>query len=234
MSHSRRTVSRALTRGMIGLAAAGLAAGVALAGAPVAGARAPHTVSPGDEIDVKYGHSGSRCTLGYTFTDPASHITYGITAGHCNDGSRSSVIDRTTGTAGRFTFSEGTTAAPLNTDFGLVDFGQSRAVKLMYGQPVDTITAIDPSKPVCHDGIRTGISCGHYAGCLSGDQHLTRGMPASIPGDSGGPVWQPTRDGHANIVGIWLGEHNDPDGSFGRFTSLKDVLPALSARARVL
>lgn len=220
-----------LAQFLSGAAAAAIAAGIALTGTPDAQA-ATHSVSPGDEIDVKYGHRGSRCTLGYTFTDPASHVTYGITAGHCNDGHHSPVIDRTTGAGGRFVYSEGSPAQPLNADFGIIDFGATRSVRLMYRQPVGDIAAINPSLPVCHDGIRTGIACGQYAGRLIAEQCLTSGMRDSIPGDSGGPVWQPGRDGSATIVGIWLGQHVDKDGSFGRFTSLTDVLPTLSAQAK--
>ena len=221
---------RALAQLLRGAATAALAAGITLTVAPAAQA-ATRSVSPGDEIDVKYGHSGSRCTLGYTFTDPASHTTYGITAGHCNDGHHSPVTDRTTGAAGRFLYSEGSPAQPLNADFGIIDFGANRAIRLMYRQPVGTIAAINPALPVCHDGIRTGIACGQYAGRLIAEQCLTTGMPASIPGDSGGPVWQPGRDGSATIVGIWLGQHIDKDGEFGRFTSLTDIVPTLSTQA---
>jgi streptogrisin B len=232
MTHPRHTMRRtALSRWLLCVAAAALAGGVALAAAPAAQARV-HSVSPGDEIDVKHGRTGSRCTLGYTFTDPTSRITYGITAGHCNDGNHSPVIDRTTGATGRFVYSEATPSEPLYADFGLIDFGTSRSVRLMYHQPVGTIAAIDPTKPVCHDGIRTGIACGQYAGRLIADQYLTSGMPKSIPGDSGGPVWQPSRNGSATIVGIWLGQHVDQDGAFGRFTSLTDVLPTISAQAK--
>jgi streptogrisin B len=236
MTHSsRHRRLPTLARLLLGATTVTLAAGIALTGAPAAHA-GTHSVSPGDEIDVKHGHSGSRCTLGYTFTDPTSRVTYGITAGHCNDGRHSPVVDRTTGAAGRFVYSEATPAEPLNADFGIINFGTNRAVRLMYRQPVGPIAAINPALPVCHDGIRTGIACGHYAGRLIAEQCLTSGMPDSIPGDSGGPVWQPGRDGSATIVGIWLGQHIDKDGSFGRFTSLTDILPTLStqAKARIL
>jgi hypothetical protein len=77
-----------------------------------------------------------------------------------------------------------------------------------------------------------GFACRQYVGPLIANQYLTSGMPQSIPGDSGGPVWQPSRDGSATTVGIWLGQHVDQDGAFGRLTSLTDVLPTISTQAK--
>ena len=87
------------------------------------------------------------------------------------------------------------------------------------------------------DSLQAGLSRRHtnrdrlrpYAGRLIANQCR---MPQSIPGDSGGPVWQPSRDGGATTVGIWLGQHVDQDGAFGRFASLTDVLPTISAQAK--
>lgn len=230
MTRSRRTAGHTLTRMLTSTAATAAVTTLLLAGAPTAEA-STRSVAPGDEIDTHGRQHESLCTLGYTFTDPSSHITYGLTAGHCNDGQHSPVIDRTTGASGRFAYSEATPAEPLYADFGIIDFGTNRAVKRMYQhQPVGSIAAIDSTKPVCHDGISTGVACGRYGGGLIADQYLTTGMPRSIPGDSGGPVWQPGQDGRAAIVGIWLGQHDDQDGTYGRFTSITDVLPALSAK----
>lgn len=53
-------------------------------------------------------------------------------------------------------------------------------------------------------------------------------MPLSIPGDSGGPVWIPTADGSAEIVGIWLGEKTSVSQEHGRFASLADGLQLLN------
>ncbi len=54
-------------------------------------------------------------------------------------------------------------------------------------------------------------------------------MPQSIPGDSGGPVWQLGSDSSATVIGIWLGEHFEPNGPrYGRFTALTDVLADIS------
>jgi hypothetical protein len=55
-------------------------------------------------------------------------------------------------------------------------------------------------------------------------------MPASLPGDSGGPVWTRTGDSFAQIIGIWLGEKTTAAGQeYGRFASLAAGLQLLSA-----
>lgn len=64
----------------------------------------------------------------------------------------------------------------------------------------------------------------------SDDQFMTTGMPASVAGDSGGPVWITDDDGTAHIVGIWLGEKSSADNSrrYGRFASLRAALNTLT------
>jgi hypothetical protein len=59
---------------------------------------------------------------------------------------------------------------------------------------------------------------------------MTTAMPASVPGDSGGPVWVSDDDGTAHIIGIWLGEKASPDSSrrYGRFASLSAALDILT------
>jgi len=112
---------------------------------------------------------------------------------------------------------------PLDDDYGLIDFGAHTATPTMYGMPVVGMASINTRNAICHDGIRTGIACGQLGDRLIGPQYLTTGMPDSIPGDSGGPVWQVSATG-AVIVGIWLGEHIDSGGThYGRFISLADI-----------
>ena len=101
-----------------------------------------------------------------------------------------------------------TTDDPLDDDYGLIDFGTNTAVPTMYGMPVVGMARINERNAICHDGIRTGIACGQLGDRYIGPQYLTTGMPNSIPGDSGGPVWQISARG-AVVVGIWLGEHID-------------------------
>ena len=229
----RRTPRRARGIWLPGLLAALTLTAAALSYPAAAPARTD-TISPGDEIDTVQPNGGTRCTLGYTFTDPGTHINYGITAGHCNKGS-DYVLDRTTGAIGHFILTVATPGDNLQDDYGLVDFGSNHSVRTMYGMPVAGISAPDPHNAVCHDGIRTGIACGSLGDRLFGSQYLTTGMAQSIPGDSGGPVWQLAPDNGATVIGIWLGEHDEPNGTHsGRFISLTDVLVNVAGKTRVL
>ncbi len=227
-------------RGTLSVWLASTLGALALAALAVGGAAAAYargaTISPGDEIDTVQAHGGTRCTLGYTFADPGTNINYGITAGHCNKGS-DYVLDRTTGAIGHFILTVATPDDSLQDDYGLVDFGANRSVRTMYGMPVSGISIPNPHNAVCHDGIRTGIACGSLDSRLIASQYLTTGMAQSIPGDSGGPVWQLARDNAvtASIIGIWLGEHIEANGThYGRFISLTDVLVNVAAKTHVL
>ena len=173
--------------------------------------------------------SVARCTLGYTFTEPTSGIAYGITAGHCNEGRSSHVEDRTTGAIGHVVLTAADPGDPLADDYGLIDFGANSAGTTMYGMPVIGMASINERNAICHDGIRTGIACGQLGDRFIGPQYLTTGMPQSIPGDSGGPVWQISTTG-AVIVGIWLGEHIDAHGTHYGASSPSPTSSTRSAR----
>ncbi len=201
-----------------------------LSGAPAATAAAT-TVAPGDEVDaMQTGGQYERCTLGYTFTADDGN-TYGITAGHCNRTPSRYVQDRTTGAVGRFVLTV-VDDDHLADDYGVIAFGRNRSSDpTMYGMPVTDVALPNPNTTICHDGIRTGIACGQYDGRLIDNQYCTTGMARSIPGDSGGPVWQPGPGAGATIVGIWLGEHNQADGQhFGRFMRLADIMAGIKSR----
>ncbi|MEE6140405.1 hypothetical protein SKC41_29340 [Mycobacterium sp. 050128] len=228
-------------RGTLSVWLASILAALALAALAVGSPARAHargaTISPGDEIDAMQAHGVTRCTLGYTFADPGTNINYGITAGHCNEGDSDYVVDRTTGAIGHFILTVATPGDNLQEDYGLVDFGSNHSVRIMYGMPISGISMPDPHNAVCHDGIRTGIACGSLDTPLIADQYLTTGMAQSIPGDSGGPVWQLARDnaGTANVIGIWLGEHIEPNGThYGRFINLTDVLVNIAAKTHIL
>lgn len=214
-----------MIRAMTGIAAAAIATTGALLAAPTAAARHIPTVSPGDAIVTTAAEGPQECTLGYTFTNRATGTTYGITAGHCNSHRSSYVTDRTTGAIGHFVLTVSNPDEPLDDDYGLINFGNSHSVPRMYGLPVSGITSPDATSPVCHDGIRTRVACGQLHSRLFGTQFATSRMPRSIPGDSGGPVWQLDGNGNATVIGIWLGEHTEPNGPrYGRFTGITDVL----------
>jgi streptogrisin B len=195
---------------------AAAAAGAVMAVASSASADATtSTVSPGDELVHVAEDSPHRCTLGYTFTNFAGR-TFGITAGHCGAGGERYVLDRTTGTTGRFVVTVITDDEPFQ-DYALIDFGASRSVPIMKGMPVTGVTLPDNRNAICHTGIATGVACGQLADSMLANQYLTTGMARSIPGDSGGPVWQLNADAtSATVVGIWLGEHNNSQGGRNR------------------
>ncbi|MUL48401.1 hypothetical protein FZI85_27815 [Mycobacterium sp. CBMA293] len=216
---------RALGVGTLAIAAAL----TVLPSAPAAHAAAT-SVAPGDEVDAMQA-SGEfeRCTLGYTFTADDGN-TYGITAGHCNRTPSRYVRDRTTGAVGHFVLTV-VDDDHLADDYGVIAFGHNRSDPTMYGMPVTDVALPNPNTTICHDGIRTGIACGQYDGRLIDNQYCTTGMARSIPGDSGGPVWQPGPGAGATIVGIWLGEHNQADGQhFGRFMRLADIMAGIKSR----
>lgn len=59
---------------------------------------------------------------------------------------------------------------------------------------------------VCHLGNSSRTHCGTVGYRYGEEQFMTTDMPASVPGDSGGPDWAADDDGQAHIIGIWLGE----------------------------
>lgn len=186
---------------------------------------ATRTVAAGDAIAIHSAAGATTCTLGYTYTSGAT--TYGVTAGHCARAAGTTVSDYDSGAVGRVAIAV-TDPDPLFDDFALINFGANRSGPTLNGMPVSGIGVPDPRTTVCRSGIRTRTVCGQLDGRLLGYQYNVTGMPESIPGDSGAPVWQPASDGTATIVGIWLGEHHTHSGTrTGRFTSLTESLTEL-------
>jgi hypothetical protein len=187
-------------------------------------------VAPGDEIDSFSDATQTRCTLGYTFTDPASSTTYGITAGHCDENS-SYVQDAATGAVGQFVVSVAEPDILLGDDYGLINFGTEPAVSTVNGMPITGVGMPDPQQNICHSGLSTGVTCGQMGNRLAANQYAATGNIQNSPGDSGGPVWQYSSQGTATVVGIWLGERITGNGKrFGRFAALPDVLSRISAK----
>jgi hypothetical protein len=211
-----------------------IAVGVSLlTHAPVVQAM-PTTISPGDRIDhVTDEGPASFCTTGYVYTGTTGHA-YAITAGHCQVDQPGHVVEETRGATGRFT--NAVVAAPRSggPDYGLIDFGPHVASRPTSG----TISfATDGTPPVvqvghavCHLGVSSGTHCGTVAYQYGDEQFMTTDMPASVPGDSGGPVWVTDDDGQDHIIGIWLGEKTSADSSrrYGRFASLRAALAILT------
>ena len=157
--------------------------------------------------------------------------TYAITAGHCRTTAAGYARDNRSGLTGGFVRAIVDPPISGGADYGLIDFG-IRSLPLSFIG--DTPTANDHPQPrigqlVCHTGVSSGQHCGRIVAAHGDDQFLTQGMPASIPGDSGGPVWIRNADDCAHIIGIWLGEKTSAAGvQYGRFASLTEGLQLLS------
>ena len=224
MARTSATPRRGAMRRRRAAAVAGLIA-AAMTPALAPAAATASSVSPGDEINHIESNGSNRCTLGYTFTRPGG-TTLGITAGHCNATPGKYVLDRTTGATGRFIVTVHQELAPFE-DYGVIDFGANRSMPVMRGMRVAGAGFPDTTNAVCHTGIASGVSCGQIAGMETQLRYLTTGI-SGIPGDSGGPVWQLNSDTSATIVGIWIGEHINDDGTHnGVFISLVDVMAQL-------
>jgi V8-like Glu-specific endopeptidase len=78
----------------------------------------------------------------------------------------------------------------------------------------------------------TGQQCGTIAAAYGDHQYLTTGMAPSRGGDSGAPVWTIAADGHAQVIGIWLGGRTTGDGQdYGRFGALRSAVATLGVAA---
>jgi hypothetical protein len=210
-----------------------LAAASILGATPEAHATAA-SIGPGDRIDyVTADGSESFCTTGYVYTGTNGHA-YAITAGHCQADEPGHVVEETTGATGRFINAVVAPPRSGGPDYGLIDFGPHVA-NHPANDTIDFASDIRPpvvevGQEVCHLGVSSGTHCGTVAYSYGDDQFMTTGMPASVPGDSGGPVWVTDGDGRAHIVGIWLGEKSSADSSrrYGRFASLRAALDILT------
>lgn len=107
-------------------------------------------------------------------------------------------------------------AVPLTDECqSLGDFGTTtspgRSVDdrpLLYG--LDRPAA---GETVCRSAATTGTHCGTVQSARGPMQYVTApDMPPCAGGDSGGAVWV-TRNGGAQIVGVWLGGVRMPDGT---------------------
>ena len=190
-------------------------------------------ISPGDRIDY-FAEDGSAsfCTTGYVYTGTDGHA-YAITAGHCRTDEPGRVVQESSGATGRFI---DTIVAPPRSggpDYGLIDFGTrvlSQSENGTVAFAAGSAPLVQVGQTVCHFGVSSGQHCGIVAHRYGDDQFMTTDMPASVPGDSGGPVWVSGDDGQAHIVGIWLGEKASADGDrrYGRFASLRAALAVLT------
>jgi hypothetical protein len=189
-------------------------------------------ISPGDQVDYVTANTNTQfCTIGYAYSGPDFH-TYAVTAGHCRNSDSGYARDTRTGLTGHFVRTVVEPPRSGGPDYGLIDFGRDSVPSVFMGDTPYTDEHPQPQvgQSVCHTGVTSGQHCGQIAAAQGADQYLTTGMPASLPGDSGGPVW--TRTGHsfAQIIGIWLGQKTTAAGQeYGRFASLATGLQLLSA-----
>lgn len=214
---------------------AAIAASASLLTHTPAAAAATATISPGDRIDyVTDDGSASFCTTGYVYTGTNGHA-YAITAGHCQSDQPGRVVEEATGATGRFVNAVVAPPRSGGPDYGLIDFGPHVTSRPAGGTINFTTTAAPPpavavGQTVCHLGVSSGTHCGTVAYRYGAQQFMTTDMPASVPGDSGGPVWVTDDQGQAHIIGIWLGEKTSADSSrrYGRFASLRAALDTLT------
>jgi streptogrisin B len=208
------------------------AAALAIA-APTAHA-ASASISPGDRIDyITDEGSASFCTVGYVYTGSDGHA-YAITAGHCETDDPGHVVDGSATVAGRFVDSLVAPPRSGGADYGLIDFGPNVTSRPVIGDDIAVAAAEPPAveigQTVCRLGVSSGEHCGTVAYRYGDEQLMTTDMPASVPGDSGGPVWIVDDNGQAHIVGIWLGDKAAPASGhrYGRFARLTAALDTLA------
>lgn len=212
------------------LAAAALAAPAAATPAP---SNAPlDRITPGDQVDYVTANADTQfCTIGYVYSGPDFH-TYAVTAGHCRNSASGYARDTRTGLTGDFVRSVVDPPRSGGPDYGLIDFGRNPVPSVFMGVTPYTVDHPQPQvgQSICHIGVTSGEHCGQIAAAQGQDQYLTTGMPASLPGDSGGPVWTRADHGFVQIIGIWLGEKTTAAGQeYGRFASLATGLQVLAA-----
>ena len=184
------------------------AAGAALAAAVTPAASADSadktvTVFPGMEIRQQ----STMCTLG--FVDPVARIAF--SAGHCRGAGP--VTDRNGRPIGVVTTSRDNTpdgsvvrVDQVISDYETIALNADVAVNnLLPGGRALVADAVAPmaiGQQVCHFGIVTGESCGTVERINNGWFTMTNGV-VSQKGDSGGPVYVPTGNGKAVMVGLF-------------------------------
>lgn len=170
---------------------------------PPAGATPGVLVHPGMEIrqDV------NRCTIG--FVDLATRTAF--SAGHCHGSGP--VNDKDGNLIGHHTLFRDNTpnGMTITTDHMITDW---EAIALLpevqvndvlpVGRPLVVDPAVVPvaGQRVCHFGVVTGESCGTVEAVNNGWFTMGNGV-VSQKGDSGGPVYVPTDDGRALLVGMF-------------------------------
>jgi hypothetical protein len=147
------------------------------------------------------------CTPG--FVDPVARIAF--SAGHCRG--NGPVTDRNGRLIGVVTTSRDNTpdgsvvrVDQVISDYETIALNADVVVNnlLPGGRALvaDVVAPMAVGQQVCHFGIVTGESCGTVERINNGWFTMTNGV-VSQRGDSGGPVYVPTADGRAVMVGIF-------------------------------
>lgn len=169
----------------------------------LAQARPAVVAYPGMEIR----QDSNVCTLG--FVDVATRTAF--SAGHCHG--NGPVTDREGNVIGHQTLFRDNTpnGATVDTDHVITDW---EAIALLPEVPLNDVLpggrvlVADPAivpvagQRVCHFGVMTGESCGTVESVNNGWFTMANGV-VSQKGDSGGPVYVPTDDGRAVIIGMF-------------------------------
>jgi len=171
--------------------------------APVMAHADPVAVYPGMEIH----QDTNRCTLG--FVDLQTRTAF--SAGHCH--ASGPVTDQAGNVIGHQTLYTDNTpnGATIATDHPITDWETIALLPdvalndvLPGGRPlvVDPVIVPAAGQQVCHFGVASGESCGTVEAVNNGWFTMANGV-VSQKGDSGGPVYVPTDDGRAAIVGMF-------------------------------
>jgi len=191
-------------RNLVLAAAAGAALAVAVTPAASAdSADKSVTVFPGMEIRQE----STMCTLG--FVDPVARIAF--SAGHCRG--NGPVTDRNGRLIGVVTTSRDNTpdgsvvrVDQVISDYETITLNADVVVNTLLpgGRALvaDVVAPMAVGQQVCHFGIVTGESCGTVERINNGWFTMTNGV-VSQKGDSGGPVYVPTDNGKAVMVGLF-------------------------------
>jgi hypothetical protein len=185
---------------------------VAVAAAPIVALAVPSPPAPATSgvsvfpgMEIRQGTNV--CTLGYV--DPQMRSAF--TAGHCRGNGQ--VSDRGGNLIGtQALFRDNTpNGATIDTNHQIADWeaislAPDAAISnvLPGGRQLVADPAVVPTVglPVCHFGVITGESCGTIQAVNNGWFTMANGV-VSERGDSGGPVYNPTADGRAVIIGMF-------------------------------
>lgn len=170
---------------------------------------APANADPGDLVfpGMEIRQDTNLCTIG--FVDIGTRTAF--SAGHCHGSGP--VKDRDGNLIGHQTLFRDNTpnGATISTDHVITDW---EAIALLPEVQVNNVLpggrvlVVDPAvvpqvgQRVCHFGVVTGESCGTVEAVNNGWFTMANGV-ISQKGDSGGPVYVPTDDNRAIIIGMF-------------------------------